>query len=96
MARATRALQSLGIKKSLRSGLAIRQRHLIEPSMARPLRLEIPGAIYHLTARANARQKIFFTDTDRRLFLDILAALRNREPTPQTDAAAKGMCDGKT
>ena len=33
--------------------------------MARPLRLEFPGAVYHLTSRGNARQKIFFTDADR-------------------------------
>ena len=37
--------------------------------MARPLRLEFPGAVYHLTSRGNARQKIFFTDADRELFL---------------------------
>jgi REP-associated tyrosine transposase len=37
--------------------------------MARPLRLEFPGAIYHLTGRGNARQKVFFTDADRELFL---------------------------
>jgi hypothetical protein len=35
--------------------------------MARPLRLEFPGAIYHLTGRGNARQKVFFTDADREL-----------------------------
>ena len=37
--------------------------------MARPLRLEFRGAIYHLTGRGNARQKVFFTDADRELFL---------------------------
>ncbi len=37
--------------------------------MARPLRLDFPGAVYHLTARGNARQKIFFDDRDRGLFL---------------------------
>ncbi len=36
---------------------------------ARPLRLEFPGAIYHLTSRGNARQKVFFTAGDRELFL---------------------------
>ena len=39
--------------------------------MARPLRLQFPGALYHLTARGNARQKIFLNDQDRRLFLDL-------------------------
>ncbi len=46
--------------------------------MARPLRLEFPGAIYHLTGRGNARQKIFFTDADRELFLDTLAGVVSR------------------
>ena len=32
--------------------------------MARPLRLEFPSAIYHLTSRGNARQ-IFFSEADR-------------------------------
>ena len=41
--------------------------------MARPLRVEFSGAIYHLTSRGNARQKVFFTDTDRELFLDTLS-----------------------
>ena len=40
--------------------------------MARPLRLEFPGAIYHVTARGNARNEIFIDDEDRRLFLDCL------------------------
>src|SRR5438093_5381003 len=43
--------------------------------MARPLRLEFSGAIYHLTARGNARQKIFFSDADRQLFIDTLAGV---------------------
>ena len=46
--------------------------------MARPLRLEFPGAIYHLTSRGNARQKVFFTDTDRQLFLDTLTGVVSR------------------
>jgi REP element-mobilizing transposase RayT len=37
--------------------------------MARPLRIEFPGALYHLTSRGNARQPIFADDDDRRLFL---------------------------
>ena len=40
--------------------------------MARPLRLEFSGALYHLTARGNARQKIFFDTEDRQGFLDLL------------------------
>ena len=37
--------------------------------MARPLRIEFPGALYHVTARGNARQDIFLDDEDRDLFL---------------------------
>jgi putative transposase len=37
--------------------------------LARPLRLEFPGAIYHVTARGNARQAIVLDDRDRALFL---------------------------
>ena len=40
--------------------------------MARPLRLEFAGALYHLTARGNARADIFLDDADRRLFLELL------------------------
>ena len=40
--------------------------------MARPLRLEFSGALYHLTARGNARASIFSDDEDRRLFLELL------------------------
>jgi putative transposase len=40
--------------------------------MARPLRLEFAGALYHLTARGNARADIYLDDQDRRLFLDLL------------------------
>jgi REP element-mobilizing transposase RayT len=40
--------------------------------MARPLRLEFPGAVYHVTARGNARQAIFLGNGDRRHFMDLL------------------------
>jgi REP element-mobilizing transposase RayT len=46
--------------------------------MARPLRLEFSGAIYHLTSRGNARQRIFFTDADRELFLTTLGGVVRR------------------
>lgn len=41
--------------------------------MARPLRLQFPGAVYHVTARGNARQPIFLDDRDRHRFVDLLA-----------------------
>ena len=46
--------------------------------MARPLRLEFKGAVYHLTSRGNARQKVYFSDTDRALFLETLAQVVSR------------------
>ncbi|WP_084681013.1 transposase [Desulfospira joergensenii] len=41
--------------------------------MARPLRIEYPGAVYHITARGNARDRIFLEDEDRDRFLEILS-----------------------
>ncbi|MBU4452912.1 transposase, partial [Patescibacteria group bacterium] len=37
--------------------------------MARPLRIEFPGALYHVMSRGNARQDIYTDDNDRREFL---------------------------
>jgi len=41
--------------------------------MARPLRLEYPGAIYHVTARGDRRESIYEDDNDRLQWLDILS-----------------------
>lgn len=41
--------------------------------MTRPLRIEFPGAIYHVTSRGNARRRIFLDDEDRATFLSTLA-----------------------
>jgi len=41
--------------------------------MARPLRLELAGALYHLTARGDRREPIFLDDGDRSLFIELLA-----------------------
>src|SRR5512145_316717 len=38
-------------------------------AMARPLRIEFPGALYHVTSRGNAREPIFLDDGDRQAFL---------------------------
>ena len=37
--------------------------------MSRPLRIQFPGAVYHLTARGNVRAAIFLDEYDRGLFL---------------------------
>ncbi len=46
--------------------------------MARPLRIEYPGAIYHLTNRGNAGQTIFEDDVDRIAFLSVLGDVVDR------------------
>ena len=46
--------------------------------MARPLRLQFPGAVYHLTSRGNSRQKVFYTDADCELFLKTLTRVVRR------------------
>ena len=40
--------------------------------MARPLRIQFPGAVYHITCRGNARQDIYKDNKDRKTFLEIL------------------------
>jgi REP element-mobilizing transposase RayT len=48
--------------------------------MARPLRLEFAGALYHVTARGNERRSIFLGDADgdRAAFLGILGETCDR------------------
>lgn len=41
--------------------------------MARSIRIEYPGAFYHVMARGNRRESIFSDDEDRRFFLRTLA-----------------------
>lgn len=41
--------------------------------MARPLRIEYPGALYHVMARGNARLPIYESPNDKRMFLALLA-----------------------
>ena len=46
--------------------------------MARPLRIEYPGALYHVTARGNAREDIFWDEGDRETFLEVYAQVSRR------------------
>ena len=46
--------------------------------MTRPLRIEFPGAVYHVTSRGNARQAIVVDDRDRSQFFSILAHVVDR------------------
>ncbi|TAL85647.1 MAG: hypothetical protein EPN74_07300 [Rhodanobacter sp.] len=40
--------------------------------MARPVRLEFGGALYHVTARGDRREAIYEDEVDRERFLDVL------------------------
>jgi len=46
--------------------------------MGRPLRIEYPGALYHITSRGNERKKIFLDDVDKNSFLEILKDYHDR------------------
>lgn len=46
--------------------------------MARPLRIEFEGAVYHITSRGNAKKDIFEDDSDREIFLKILGDVVKR------------------
>jgi hypothetical protein len=45
--------------------------------MAKPLRIEYPGAVNHVTTRGNAQQKIYINDADRHHFLVHTVGLGN-------------------
>jgi REP element-mobilizing transposase RayT len=46
--------------------------------MSRQVRLEFPGALFHVTSRGNNKQNIFFDDHDRELYLDLLGMCEKR------------------
>ena len=46
--------------------------------MARPLRIEYPGAFYHVTSRGNEQKDVFKSQKDREKFLDYLASATER------------------
>ncbi len=46
--------------------------------MARPVRVEFSGAVYHVTARGNERRAIFRDDKDRERFVETLAEMVER------------------
>ena len=46
--------------------------------MARPLRIEYDGAVYHVTSRGDGREDIYLSDDDRVMFLDVLAHVVDR------------------
>lgn len=46
--------------------------------MARPLRIEFDGALYHVSSRGNERKAIFKDDSDREMFLGTVAEVTER------------------
>lgn len=46
--------------------------------MARPLRIEYPGALYHVTSRGNEKKDVFKSRRDREKFLTYLASATER------------------
>lgn len=46
--------------------------------MARPIRIEYDGAVYHVTSRGNARKAIYKDDEDREKFLKILEEVNRK------------------
>jgi len=46
--------------------------------MARPLRIEYPGAFYHVTSRGNERKDVFISQTDRERYLSYLGSATER------------------
>jgi putative transposase len=55
--------------------------------MSRPLRIEFPGAIYHVTSRGDRREPIYKDDDDRHAYLAVLA-----EALDRFDAQALAYC----
>ncbi len=46
--------------------------------MARPLRIEYAGAVYHITSRGNEKKAVFKSDQDRINFLNTLQHVNKR------------------
>ena len=55
--------------------------------MSRPLRIEFPGAVYHVTSRGDRREDIFIDDEDRHGLLQVVAQALSR-----FDAEALAYC----
>ena len=55
--------------------------------MSRPLRIESPGAVYHVTSRGDRREPIYRDDEDRTTHLDIIA-----QPMDRFDAQVLAYC----
>jgi len=47
-------------------------------TMARPLRIEYAGAVYHVTSRGDRREAIYLDDRDREIWLEIFGSVCER------------------
>jgi REP element-mobilizing transposase RayT len=66
------------IESHLGSGLVPCIRIEYTSRMARPLRIEFAGALYHVTSRGDGREPIYLMDTDRDVWLEILGQVCER------------------
>ena len=62
----------------LGSGLAIQQFLRYYKIMARPLRIELAGGLYHVTSHGDRREDIFLCEADRYVWLDIFGGVCKR------------------
>ncbi|SHJ20030.1 transposase [Cycloclasticus pugetii] len=46
--------------------------------MARPIRIEYAGALYHVTSRGDRREDIFVDDEDRLIWLEVFSQVCHR------------------
>jgi REP element-mobilizing transposase RayT len=46
--------------------------------MARPLRIELSGGLYHVTSRGDRREDIYFSEDDRRTWLAVFSQVCER------------------
>ena len=73
--------------RNMGSGLAITLRAIYTLPMSRPLRIEFPGAIYHVTSRGDRREPIYRDDEDRVAQIEVIARAMER-----FDAQALAYC----
>ena len=63
--------------------------------MARSLRIEYPGAFYHVMNRGQSRRNIFMEDKGRQSFLDLLAEIVRLWGSYRFDSSARRLRDGE-
>jgi REP element-mobilizing transposase RayT len=51
--------------------------------VSRPLRVEYPGAFYHVTSRGNERKMVFQSTRDREKYLSYLESAHDRYKSPR-------------